>query len=141
MTRLTAPLSIALMLTAMLTTLLCPVSPTRAEDNTASLTINRLVMCSGIENHEPVDNVTTFPAGTEKAYAFMEATDISQDVEISMVWLHDGNEVARVMLPIMQGLRWRTYSSKKLNGRPGAWRVEAQDGNGSVLAAIDFNVE
>jgi hypothetical protein len=129
------------MLAAMLTTLFCSPTPTRAEDDTTTLTISRLVICSGIANREPVDSVSTFPAGTDKAYAFMEATDISHDVEVSMVWLHEGTEVARVILPIRQGIRWRTYSSKKLGGQPGTWRVEVQDSNGSVLASINFKVE
>ncbi len=141
MTRNPTSLSLVLLLTAMLTTLLWPASPCRAADNTASLTINRLVICSGIENREPVDNVSTFPAGTEMAYAFLEATSISRDVEVSFVWLYDGQEVARVILPIRQGNRWRTYSSKKLSGRAGSWRVEVQDSNSNILAATDFTVE
>lgn len=141
MTRISAPLSVVLLLTAMLTTMLWPASPSWAEEDTTSLTINRLVICSGIENREPVDNVSTFPAGTEMAYAFLEATKISHDVEVSFVWLHDGNEVARVILPIRQGNRWRTFSSKKLAGRSGTWRVEVQDSSSAVLAATDFTVE
>ena len=141
MSRITARLSLVLLLAATLTALLCPATPSRAEEKTASLTINRLIVCSGVENHEPVDNVSTFPAGTEMAYAFLEATNITRDVEVSFVWLHDGNEVARVILPIRQGSRWRTYSSKKLAGLSGAWRVEVQDSNSTVLAATDFTLE
>lgn len=141
MTRITAPLSLALLLTALLTSLLCSAAPVNAEETGASLTINRLVITSGIENREPVDSVSTFPAGTEMAYAFLEATNISSDVEVSFVWLHDGSEVARVILPIRAGSRWRTNSSKKLAGRSGAWRIEVQDGSAAVLAALDFTVE
>jgi hypothetical protein len=141
MTRISVPMSLVLLLTAILTTMLWPASPSWAGEDTASLTINRLVICSGIENREPVDSVSVFPAGTEMAYAFLEATDISRDVEVSIVWLHEGNDVARVILPIRQGSHWRTYSSKKLAGRSGSWRVEVQDSNAAVLAATDFKVE
>jgi hypothetical protein len=125
----------------MLTALLCPAAPAGAEEQTASLTINRLVVCSGVENREPVDNVSTFPAGSEVAYAFLEATNVSSDVEVSFVWRHGGSEVARVILPIRAGSRWRTYSSKKLAGRSGSWQVEVQDSSGAVLATVDFTVE
>jgi hypothetical protein len=137
MTRITAPTTLFLLLI----TMLWPAASAWAEEDTANLTINRLVICSGIENREPVDNVSSFPAGTEMAYAFLEATDISGDVEVSMVWLHEGSEVARVILPIRQGYRWRTYSNKNLAGLSGSWRVEVQDSNSTVLAATEFMLE
>ena len=63
MTRISVPMSLVLLLTAILTTMLWPASPSWAGEDTASLTINRLVICSGIENREPVDSVSVFPAG------------------------------------------------------------------------------
>ncbi len=141
MTRNAALSPLVLFLTVAFATLLWSATSVRAAESTASLTINRLVICSGVDNHEPVDNVTTFPAGTERAYAFLEATNISSDVEVSFVWLYQGKEVARVILPIRAGNRWRTYSSKTLAGRSGAWRVEVQDAGGTNLAAVDFTVQ
>jgi hypothetical protein len=49
--------------------------------------------------------------------------------------------VARVPLTIRQGNRWRTYASKKMAGRPGAWRVEIQDAKAAVLATLNFSVK
>jgi hypothetical protein len=141
MPRTAAPLFLALMLTVISSTLLWPAAPAAAEETIASLTINRLIICSGIENREPVDTVSVFAAGSEVAYAFLEATNISTDVEVSFVWRHGDSEVGRVILPIRAGTRWRTYSSKKLAGRSGAWQVEVQDSTGAVLASVDFTVE
>lgn len=111
------------------------------EAEPALMTINRFLACQAVEDHEPVGTTDTFAAGTEAAYAYLEATGISADVAISFVWYHGGNEVARVPLSVRQGSRWRTYSSKKLAGRAGAWRVEIQDSASAVLASVDFTVE
>ena len=111
------------------------------ESESAQITINRFLTCQGVEDREPAGATTSFAAGTEKAYAYLEATGISSDVEISFVWFHENQEVARVPLSIRQGNRWRTYASKKLTGRTGAWRVEIQDATATILAAVDFTVE
>lgn len=117
------------------------VAPTEAADTSAIMTINRFVTCQGIENREPANETKTFAAGTETAYVFLEARKISADVEVNVVWIYDGNEVARVPLSIRQGNRWRTNSSKQLAGRPGAWQVQVQDAKSAVLASLDFTAE
>ena len=111
------------------------------EEGSALMTINRFLTCQAVEDREPVGASETFPADTEKVYAYLEATGISADVAISFVWYHGNDEVARVPLSIKQGSRWRTYSSKKLAGRTGAWRIEIQDSAAAVLASVDFTVE
>lgn len=107
----------------------------------AQMTINRFVICQDVENHEPVGITNTFSADTEAAYAFLEARDVSADVEVDFVWYHGNEELARVPLSIRKGYRWRTYSSKKLAGRTGQWKVEIQDQTGAVLSSLDFTVE
>lgn len=111
------------------------------EGEVAQITINRFLTCQGVEEREPTGATDNFTTGTEKAYAYLEATGISRDVEVSFVWFHGNQEVARVPLSIRQGNRWRTYASKKLAGRTGAWRVEIQDATATILAAVDFTVE
>jgi hypothetical protein len=49
--------------------------------------------------------------------------------------------MARIELPLRQGPRWRTYSSKKIAGLKGNWKVELQDEGGTVLQAVEFMVE
>lgn len=107
----------------------------------AQMTINRFLTCQTVENREPVGITNTFSNASEKAYAYLEVTGISADVEVSFVWYHGSKEVARVPMSIRQGNRWRTNSSKKLAGRTGAWRVEIQDPNANILASQDFTVE
>ena len=135
---------IQLLRTMLLTSLLLLPALSNAialEGESALMTINRFLICQAVEDREPAGTTDTLTTGTEKAYAYLEATGISADVEISFVWYHGSNEVARVPLSIRQGNRWRTYSSKKLAGRTGAWRVEIQDSASAVLASVDFTVE
>ncbi|MBU0479677.1 MAG: DUF2914 domain-containing protein [Proteobacteria bacterium] len=124
----------------MLLSLSLLVATTAFAQDEASMSISRLVTCTGIADREPVGAAESFSVDTGTVYAFMEANDISADVELSFVWLHEGDETARITLPIRQGGRWRTYSSKKLGGRTGAWRVEIQDPSGAVLSSVGFTV-
>jgi hypothetical protein len=111
------------------------------EEEAAMMTINRFLSCQAVDDHEPTGVTDTFPAATEKVYAYLEATKISADVEVSFVWYHENREMARVPLTIRQGNRWRTYASKKVAGRTGGWRVDIQDATAAVLASLNFTVK
>lgn len=134
---------IKLLRTVVLTILLLlpALSNALAQEESAQITIKRFLTSTAVEDREPVGATDTFTADALKAYAYLEATGISADVEISFVWYHGDTEVARVPLSIRKGNRWRTYSSKKLAGRSGAWRVDIQDSTATVLASINFTVE
>ena len=106
-----------------------------------AFSIDRLVIAGSIEDREPVGVVGAFSGSTEKVYCFLDARDISDDTIVSFVWYLEEIEIARVELPIREGSRWRTYSSKKLAGNTGSWKVELQDENGEVLETVEFRVE
>ena len=103
--------------------------------------IARLVIAGSVDNLEPVGVVDAFAASTEKVYCFLEAHQIRDDTTASFVWFHGETRVAAVDLPLRKGARWRTYSSKKLGGRTGDWRVEIHDAAGNVLEVVGFTVE
>lgn len=117
------------------------VSFSLAEDTSPLFQIKRLVIAGSIENKEPVGIVDAFSSSTEKVYCFLEAGDISEDTTVSFVWFHGEQETARVNLPLGKGKKWRTYSSKKLGGRTGDWRVELRDENDITLETATFTVE
>lgn len=110
-------------------------------EDTAPFEIARLVIAGSVENLEPVGVVDAFAASTEKVYCFLEARQIKQDTTVRFVWFHGETNTAVVELPLRKGQRWRTYSSKKIGGRTGDWRVEIQDTDGNVLDSIGFMVE
>lgn len=120
--------------------MLMPVNVTAAAE-TGSMSVARLEICNGVENREPVGVADTFAADITMVYAFLEMRDIPEETTVSFVWFHGDDEVARVPVRIGRSGRWRTYSSKKLGGRIGAWRVEIQDENNTVLGAADFTVK
>ena len=103
--------------------------------------ISRMVMSEKISDREPYGITDTFPDSTETVYCFLEATNIENDTEISFVWYFEGQEKARVSLPLYKGKRWRTFSSKKLAGLAGSWTVELQDGLGIILKSVSFQVQ
>ena len=112
-----------------------------APEGASSFEVGRLVIAGSIDNREPVGIVSAFASSTEMVYCFLEALNIKEDTTVSFVWYLGETEKARVELPLRQGTRWRTYSSKKLGGLQGAWKVELQDADGTVLQSVDFSVE
>lgn len=105
--------------------------------------VARMVVSAGIEDREPVGVAETFisSTATEKVYCFLEAKDITEDTNISFVWYFEEKEKARVTLPLFQGSRWRTYSTKNLAGLKGDWKVELQNANGIILKTVKFTVQ
>jgi len=103
--------------------------------------INRMEVSRNIEDREPVASGEIFSAASEKLYCFLDARNIEQDTPISFVWFHESREMARVELPLQKGRRWRTWSSKKINGLKGNWKVELQDSAGIVRNSVIFTVE
>lgn len=103
--------------------------------------IDRLVIAGGIENREPVDIKDTFPSATEKVYCFIEAKNIKEDTNITVVWSNNGKEVLKTSLPLKKGPRWRTYADKRLYGMKGEWKVDILDGAGNPVKSATFRVE
>ena len=107
----------------------------------APFTIERLVVGADVQEREPVGITDIFPAGTETVFCFVEARNISQPVNIQMVWYFGEEEVARVPLSLGAGPRWRTYASKKIGDRQGNWKVYLQDDADQTLGSVQFVAE
>ena len=118
-----------------------PAMQEMAEKDAPVFSVARLLIAGSIEDREPVGVVGTYAASTEKVYCFLEATDIKEDTEISFVWYHENTRKAIVILPMNKGPKWRTYSSKKLGGLTGEWKVELFDAVGHVVHEVGFTVE
>jgi hypothetical protein len=59
---------------------------------------------------------------------------------VTHVWTFEGKEVRRVRLPVRTA-SFRTWSSKRVKGLPGKWRVEVFDPLGRSIGIADFAVE
>ena len=118
-----------------------PALQATAEKNAPLFSVARMLIAGSIEDREPVGSVNAYSAFTEKVYCFLEATDIQENTEVSFVWYHENKRMAIVTLPINKGPKWRTYSSKRLGGLTGEWRVELYDADGNVVLDLGFTVE
>jgi hypothetical protein len=107
----------------------------------AGITVARFLTAEDISDREPVGVSTTFPASTDRVYCFLEAQDILKDTEVSMVWYYEGDEAALVTLLLRESGRWRTWSSKKIAGRTGKWKVALKDEDGNDLKVAEFTIE
>jgi hypothetical protein len=112
-----------------------------APKEAAAFSVKRLVVGTGVEGGEPVGVAEKFPASTEKVYCFLEATDISKDMEVSFVWFNGDKEMSKFSVPLKMGPRWRTYAYKNLRELKGDWKVEIRDPDGKVVKDVKFKVE
>jgi len=111
------------------------------QESESAFSISRMVIAGSIEEREPVGVVNAFSSDTEKVYCFLEANDIKTVTTVRFVWYHGDTQKADIELPLGKSSRWRTYSSKKLGGLKGEWKVELQDAHGAVLNTVTFTVE
>ena len=112
-----------------------------ATETTPLFKVSQMVIAGSMENKRPVGIVNAFSASTEKVYCYVEATHITEDTNITLVWYHDSKAISRITLPLKKGLIWRTNAYKSLFGSKGDWKVELQDADGRVVKTVGFTVE
>jgi hypothetical protein len=92
---------------------------------------------TGVENREPIDQVTFVENDARKVFFFTELHGLNGQT-IRHRWLYDGKIMAEVTFEV-RGPRWRVWSSKDLvPDWIGDWTVEIVTGNGEVIAAESF---
>lgn len=119
-------------------------SPEPAIESLGGLTIRRFVTTSQIEEREPVATASTFGAGDERVYAFVDASNESTSDKSMMIHFvgPEGKVSGGIELVIPASApRWRTWAYTRYAKKPGLWRVEIRDVNGSLIAALPFEVE
>lgn len=115
--------------------------PLLAQDPGADvITVERAVVASAIEEREPVGIADRFPEDVGSVYYHTTLTGDFGETTLEHVWLHQGEEMARVALRV-RGPRWRTWSAKKIPPAwSGSWEVKLVDGSGAVLHSTRFTV-
>ncbi len=92
---------------------------------------------TGIENREPIDQVTFVKNDVERVYFFTDLR-VLDGRTINHRWLYNGKVMADVTFEV-RGPRWRVWSSKKLlPDWIGDWTVEIVTAEGEVIAADSF---
>jgi hypothetical protein len=92
---------------------------------------------TGVENREPIDQVTFVENNARKVFFFTELRGLNGQT-IRHRWIYAGEIVADVSFEV-RGPRWRVWSSKDLlPDWIGDWTVEIVAGDGEVIAAESF---
>ena len=86
------------------------------------------------------DTGTVFDSDVGKIYCLTRVVGCPDETEIVHAWYHDGQNMAKVTLPV-KSKSWRTYSSKNIiPSWTGQWEVKVLDENGAVLASRSFEI-
>jgi hypothetical protein len=96
--------------------------------------------CTGVEERMPVGEAETFPADVDNVYMWCRVTGCQDTTAVTQVWSYEGEEMARVDLPV-RSPNWRTWVSKTILPEwTGDWEVKVFDTEGNVLKAGTFTI-
>jgi len=99
--------------------------------------VQKAQFTSGVENHEPKDNLDTL--GNDQTRIFFYAVLVNlQGQEVTFRWSYNDVTQAEVKQTPSSG-RYRTQVSKTLDpSKLGTWKVEVVDASGNVLTSKTF---
>lgn len=107
----------------------------------AELQVAQGVVTTQIVNRMPVDEIQSYTASVGKLYCFTRIVGAQGETSITDVWKLNGQEVARVKLPV-RSPDWRTWSSKTIPpDAKGNWEVDVLDAQGQLLKTITFTLK
>jgi len=107
----------------------------------APVEITETVICTGIQDREPVEPGETFSNDIGKLFCFTRTSAVAKTT-IQHVWYLEGEKRAEVTLNIGASPSWRTSSSKII--RPidtGIWRVNVLGPDGELLDTATFEIQ
>jgi hypothetical protein len=97
------------------------------------LSVERMTFCTGVEEREPVEEGSEFTAEIGKLYFWSNVLNEGEETTVEHVWYLNGEEKARVELPIRYP-RNRVWSSKIIPPDwDGQWVVEIVAAGGIKL--------
>lgn len=108
--------------------------PEAAVETAPAGSVARSAFTSGIQDREPVDQLTEVTASNSQVYFFTELRDLDGQT-VKHRWLYQGAVIAEVNFNV-GGSRWRVWSNKTLQpDQLGTWTVEVVDGSGKVISS------
>ena len=103
----------------------------------AAGTVARAQFTSAVQNHEPVDKVSTLTNDQTHIVFFTELKDLANQ-KVTHRWEYNGKVMSEISFDV-GGDRWRVFSSKTLDPSwTGEWKVTVVDANGNTLGANTF---
>ncbi|MBR57584.1 MAG: hypothetical protein CMH54_05940 [Myxococcales bacterium] len=112
------------------------------DDSGSTISVNRLVVCTGVENRNPVGVSDQFSTEDSPLTGFVSLKNSGAPTKITMVWVHEGKVRDRIELKAGSSSRWRTWSRKTIRRRDqGNWQLILLDHKNQALKSLDFVIE
>lgn len=110
-------------------------TPATAERPTVSAPmVARAQFTSGVQDHEPIDNLSEIPSSAARVYFFTDVRNLAGQTIVHR-WERNGTTLQEIPL-MVGGNRWRTYSYRVLDATfGGEWKASVVDATGGTLAA------
>jgi len=117
------------------------VSPVAADSHANALTVEKAVMCKGVDQRVPLGIGDVFASDAEKIFCFTKITGATQDTMVTHKWFLNGELKSSVDLPIKSN-SWRTWSFKQIGAADvGDGMVEVVSAQGEGLTTIIFFIQ
>lgn len=117
-----------------------PQEPVEQPAELATGSVARSTFTTGVQNREPVDQVTTATTAIDTIYFFSELEGLEGQTVMHR-WEYDGDVMAEVSFDV-GGSRWRVWSTKKmLPTWTGQWTVSVVNGSGEVIDSKQFQYQ
>lgn len=108
-----------------------------AEKPAAKGQVQKAQFTSGVENHEPKDNLDSLTNDQTRIFFYAVLVNL-QGQEVTFRWSYNDVTQAEVK-QTPTSMRYRTNTSKQLDpSKLGTWKVEVMDASGNVLASKTF---
>lgn len=103
-----------------------------------ALEVVEAAITTGVVDHLPIDSVESYTVNAGKLYCFTRVLGAAGRDKVIHVWRREGQEMARVELPLRND-DFRTWSVKTLlPSWSGKWQVDVVDDAGTVLLSLPF---
>jgi len=120
--------------------LLAPPAATPSPADVSPLKATEMTVCEEVVDRGCRAPSRSFGPDVEYAVFFTKVDGATGDAFVNHVWTFEGKEVRRERLPVRTST-FRTWSSKRIKGLPGKWRIEVLDPVGRSIGVVDFVVE
>ncbi len=111
-----------------------------ADSTSPGISVEAASIGTGVQDREPVGIDTSFGSDVGQVFCWAKIVGASDSTAATFVWLRNGDEMARVDLPVKSPL-WRTWSSKKIKPDwTGDWEVRILNPGGEVLKSLSFTI-
>lgn len=105
-----------------------------------SLTLNKLILVSNIENKEPGDSLVYDQIAVgQKVWAYAEFYNLSHEQNVLFNWFKDDELYLSFPVKVGVSTQWRTYSY--ITARKGSWKLQlvVEDGE-KPMKELSFTV-